>query len=107
MKPTTTTQKHPRNNQSILPTTARRVAVEFLPHSGWQVEIGHTPAKAFAAPQTMRDKEATTGYKRAHGSSQPAHGFVPLELLSDAEEQREAPPRYCECRATPKLPVNL
>jgi len=110
MKPTTTTKKHRSHNQSSpstnLPATQRRVTVEFLPQSGWQVEIGRTPAKAFAAPQTVRDIAPVTGYKRAHGSSQPTHVFVPVGLMSATDEQR-ATPRYRGCRATPKLPVNL
>ncbi|MEI6085087.1 MAG: hypothetical protein WCS70_12400 [Verrucomicrobiota bacterium] len=109
MKPTTVKKNHTNNQVSPaanLPAPPRRVAVEFLPHSGWQVDIGHTPVKAFAAPQTMRDKKPVTHYKRAQGRSQFPHAFVPMALVIDAEKKR-ATRRHMECRATPKLPVNL
>lgn len=110
MKPTTTMKKSHTNNQvspaANLPAPPRRVAVEFLPHAGWQVDIGRTPVKAFAAPQTMRDKTPVTNYKRAHGRSQFPHVFVPMGLVIDAEKKRAAL-RHTECRATPKQPVNL
>jgi hypothetical protein len=106
MKPTATTKQnrrhHPQNTPAILPA---RVSVKFLPHFGWQVDIGRTPAKAFVTPQTLRDNAAVAGYKPANGRSQPPRGFVPVRLMMDAKKQAAAP-RQLVCRATPKTPVN-
>ena len=108
MKPTTENKKqHSQRNQRFnFPTAPNRVPVEFLPSVGWQVEIGRTPVKTFAVAQTLRDNAAPAGYKRARGSSRPAHVFVPAGLVIDAAEQR-ATARRMECRAAPKLSVNL
>lgn len=106
MKPATTTKHHAAVHSANLPAAPQRVTVEFLPDTGWQVEIGRTPVKVFAAPQTRRDKGRSTGYKRAHGRSQPQPVFVPVGLMMAAAKQ-QATPRYGECRATPKQPVNL
>ena len=97
MNPTTTNKKQHTQKPAISPATVLRVSVEFLPHSGWQVDIGRTPVKAFAAAQTRRDNTTPTGYKRARGSSRPPHVFVPVGPVIDAGKQR----------AMPKLPVNL
>ncbi|MCG3147619.1 MAG: hypothetical protein PCFJNLEI_01059 [Verrucomicrobiae bacterium] len=103
MKPTTTMKKQRTTN---LPGTPKRVPVVFLPQQGWQVDIGRTPVKTFATAQTVRDNSSLTGYKRAHGSSQLTHVFVPVGLLDDAAKQR-ATSRHSECRAELKPPVNL
>jgi hypothetical protein len=108
MKPAATTKKnrhqHPQHSPAIFSALPGRVKVEFLPHFGWQVDIGQTPTKAFAAPQTMRDNASETGYKPANGRS-PSRAFPTVGLMMDAEKQ-VAIPRYIVYRATPKLPVN-
>jgi hypothetical protein len=103
MKPTAKMKKQHAVNS---PAAPRRVPVEFIPQPAWPVEIGRVPVKTFAASQTMRDKLSLPGYKRPHGSPQPAYVFVPIGLLDDAANQR-ASSRPCERRATLPLPVNL
>lgn len=87
MKPDNTVKGHVPAQHC--PDTARnRVGVEFLPDSGWQIEIGRTPAKLFPDPQSMRDNEGTTQYKRPYGNSRRRQTFVPVELVIDAEDKR-------------------
>lgn len=106
------TQTNPKNQTHTFPTTghapllhnSRRVPVKFLPSAGWQVNIGHTPVKEFATPQTTRDNSAPSGYKPAQGN-EPSRS-APVEVMLAAEKQRAAL-RHRECRAWAKPPINL
>jgi len=110
-----TTKKQPLINQKFTrklethPPTARRVAIVFLPHRGWQAEVGRTPAPEFstrsARHDIARDNPPLTGYKRPRVGSRLGQAFAPLELVIDAAKQR-ADRRQASCRVAPKSPMN-
>ena len=93
-------------HRNIFPPVQRGVEVEFLPHLGWQAEVGRTPTKAFPPHQSKRDKAHLNRYKHPRGSSRLTHMFVPVELVIDAE-QRRAECRQTSCRLALKSPTKL
>ena len=85
----TTAKARGLNLRQGRPPTARRVEIEFYPHSSWTIEVGNSRP---AIPQRRNPLPPPAGARLPSG-------FAPIELVIAAETQKQALWQLC-CRAS-------